>query len=237
MVLPIEPRCISTRTDHLILNATLVVSATNSEIAILPPVRVPTVGHLPILGATLNSPTDEFDRMSARHTARDVMVDAASIILEVREDSESCFNRPALHHHSLNCLLPGRSLDGSLEGSLVAPELIVRGRSRGVARSWARLRLLGRTTGVAFGRVRVVTFRAMMVAVRQREIRAEAFAERAGTLVLPAGDSTLGFDERPRRVDLPTVAAARENTASAKAYILCRQREDHLGFGGDTHPI
>ena len=70
--------------DHPVVDAAL--ARRDAEVAALAPVRVPRVGHLPVLDAVLDAPADELDGVAAGLLAGDVVVDAARVVLEVLVD-------------------------------------------------------------------------------------------------------------------------------------------------------
>jgi len=84
--------------DHAV-NATLALLDT--EVALLTPIWIPRICDLPIFGAGLNSPADNFHSMSSCHAARDMMIDTSCVVLEVGVDSESSLNWTTSH----DCLL------------------------------------------------------------------------------------------------------------------------------------
>merc|ERR1719253_392477 len=82
---------------HLVLNAALVRAAADAEVALLTPVRVPAVLHLPVLDAAIHAPPDDLDRVPAQLLIRRRVVDAASVVLEVLVDRERSLHRAVLH--------------------------------------------------------------------------------------------------------------------------------------------
>ena len=54
----LAPLGVGARESHAILDAALVVALLDAEVALLTPVRVPRVGHLPVLLGALHAPAD-----------------------------------------------------------------------------------------------------------------------------------------------------------------------------------
>mmetsp|Transcript_37035 Transcript_37035/g.69055 ORF Transcript_37035/g.69055 Transcript_37035/m.69055 type:complete len:286 (+) Transcript_37035:338-1195(+) len=166
--------------------------------------------------------------------SRNVVVDPRSVELKVRVDSEGRLHGTAGHDHLLNRLLTRGSLSLALVVVLVLLEVIVGCLGRSVALGRASRRLLGWAAGFAFRRIRILTLRSVMVAVRQREVAAQARSEGAGSLVLAAADGARLLDVLPRRVDHATITAIR---IGVKANILSRNWDHRLALCRNAHTI
>ena len=171
--------------SDLVLDPALVVASLDPEVAALAPVGVPGVGDLPVLDAILDAPADKLDGVAASHLAGDVVVDAASVVLEVGVDREGSLDGATSHDHLLDLGLAAGGLDLSLEGVLVAGEAVVGSRGIGVTSGRALRGGLMGAARLTLGRVGVLALRTMVVAVRQGEIRAHALSERALPLYWP----------------------------------------------------
>merc|ERR550532_2647629 len=88
-----------------VLDAALVVAPADAEVAVLGPVWVPGVRDLPVLHTVLDAPAHELHCMAAGHLARDVVVDAADVVLEVAVDGEGRLHGAPGHDHLLDLLL------------------------------------------------------------------------------------------------------------------------------------
>jgi len=95
----------------------------------------------------------------------------------------------------LDCGLTAGADDLPIERVLVLREVLVLFVCRSVARRRANRRGLRGATGLPFGGVGVAALGAVVVAVGQGEVGAEAGPERAGPLVLAAGGQALVLDE------------------------------------------
>eukprot|EP00401_Gymnodinium_catenatum_P054036 CAMPEP_0117504610 /NCGR_PEP_ID=MMETSP0784-20121206/24937_1 /TAXON_ID=39447 /ORGANISM="" /LENGTH=374 /DNA_ID=CAMNT_0005299969 /DNA_START=173 /DNA_END=1295 /DNA_ORIENTATION=- len=179
------------RPDDLVLDAALVVAPADPEVAVLAPIRVPRVRNLPILDAAVDAPPDELHSVATSHLTFDVVVDAPSVILEVRVHREGRLNRPALEDHFLDVPLARGCDRFPAVGVLVRGEVAVLGGSASVTSFRASRRTRRWATWLALRRVWVIALRTMMVAVRQGEVGAQAFAEGPRSLVLTARHCTM----------------------------------------------
>mmetsp|Transcript_177087 Transcript_177087/g.567949 ORF Transcript_177087/g.567949 Transcript_177087/m.567949 type:complete len:233 (+) Transcript_177087:112-810(+) len=109
--------------DNGVVDAAL--PALDAEVAVLAPMRVPTVRNLPILHAVVRAPTDDLHRVAACQAPGDVVVDAARVVLEVRIHREGRLHGASGHDHLLD-VLDAAGRDGlAREGVLVAGEDLV----------------------------------------------------------------------------------------------------------------
>lgn len=74
----------------------------------------------------------------------------------------------------------------------------------------------------------------MVVAVREREARAEAAIVEGAIALVGARHQTVGLDVGPRGVEVTAVAAV---PRSAEAYVVGRQRHNQRGVGGDAQTV
>merc|ERR1719215_2456660 len=227
----------------LILDAALVGAAADAEVALLGPVRVPGVRDLPVLLAVLDTPAHDLHGVPADLLAGHVGVDAAGVVLEVGEDAESHLHGPAGHDGLLDAPLAAGLHDVALEVVLVRGEVVVGSHRVGVALLWAGRRGLRRAPRLPLGRVRVGALRPVVMAVREGEVAAEALAEGARALVLPAAHGALAAEEAallhvaPRRRDLATAAAWGHQPAAVEADVLGRQRHHLRPIRSDAHAV
>eukprot|EP00038_Savillea_parva_P005641 m.159386 g.159386 ORF g.159386 m.159386 type:complete len:367 (+) comp11786_c0_seq1:2968-4068(+) len=217
--------------DHA-FNATVLLSVTadNAEVTLLAPVRVPRVGHLPVLDTAFLTPADKLDGVATSDGTRRVLVDTTGVVLKVRVDGKGRLDGATLHNHLLNLGLTHRRDKLARERVLVVGERAV---EASLALGWALGRRRVRAAGGALRGVRVVAHRAVVVAVGERKVRA-LLAKGTRALVLTARDGALGGDVRPRGGDLATVAAVK---VGAKAHVLRRQRNLDLALGGNAHTV
>ena len=126
-------------------------TALDAEVALLTPVRVPGVGHLPVLDALVNTPANELDSMPTFHGPCDMVVNAPSIVLKVRVDGEGSLHWATMHDGLLDGFLPLGSNHGSIEGVLVGVVVVVCSSGCIVALLRAMGRLLAWTAWFALG--------------------------------------------------------------------------------------
>merc|ERR1719327_1755686 len=219
---------------HLVLDAALVVALLDPEVALLAPVGVPGVRHLPVLDAVLHTPADNLHRVPAGDLPRHVVVDPGNVVLEVRVHHKRGLDRAAGHDGVHDLLLAARGGHVAGEGELVVLEVLVRARALGVAGLRALRGALALAAGLALRGVRVAALRTVVVAVRQGEVRAEAPPEGAGSMVLSAGHRAVRLDVFPRRVDVTATATI---LAGAEADVLGREGYLVLGVRRDAEPI
>merc|ERR1740117_2585858 len=145
--------------------------------------------------------------------------------------------RTALHDHLLDLRGARGRLHRTGEGEPVGLERGVVARRVGIALARARGRVLRWAAGRALGRVRVVALRPVVVAVRQGEGRAPTATERAGAVVVAAGDHAVRLDVGPRRRDLTAIASGGEDAAGVEADVVGREGHLELRLGGDAHAV
>mmetsp|Transcript_101306 Transcript_101306/g.180047 ORF Transcript_101306/g.180047 Transcript_101306/m.180047 type:complete len:327 (+) Transcript_101306:382-1362(+) len=182
--------------------------------------------------------------MSADLPTSHMVIDAAVIVLKVREHGEGHLHGPASHDGLLNACLTRCCDNLALEGVLIGGEVVVRRLGISVTGLGSRSRvLLGRASWLALCWVGVVLLRSMMMAVRKLEVAAKAFAERSGALVLPAAHSSFASEEAtllqvgPWAADLASIAALGHHASPIEAHVLGRQRHHHRCVGRDAHAI
>ena len=134
-----------------------------------------------VLDAAFNAPANKLDCVPASHLAGDVLVDAAGVVFKVRVDGEGSLDWATFHDHLLNGSLARSSLDLAIKSIL---GILVRASGVGVALLLALCTLLRWAACSTLGWVRVLADRAVVVAVRKREILAHALAEWARALKL-----------------------------------------------------
>mmetsp|Transcript_111338 Transcript_111338/g.300324 ORF Transcript_111338/g.300324 Transcript_111338/m.300324 type:complete len:479 (+) Transcript_111338:116-1552(+) len=208
--------------------------ALDAEVAVLAPMRVPTVRNLPILDAVVRAPTDDLHRVAAREAPGDVVVDAARVVLEVRIHREGRLHGASGHDHLLDLLDAAGRHGLAREGVLVPGEVPVLFPGGRVALAGALRGLLAGAARLALGGERVLPLRTVVVAVRQREVRAHPLAEGPGALVLAARNGAVLLDVIPRLVDH---AAPTTVVGAAEADVLIGERQHQRRVAGDAHAV
>eukprot|EP00966_Prymnesium_polylepis_P123249 2849680-Prymnesium_polylepis.2 len=186
-----SPRRRGRARDDLLLDATLVGAALDTEVARLAPIRVPGVGHLPVRSAGIDAPTHNADGMATELLPAGMLVHATRVVLEIRVHSEGGLYGTVGHDRVLDArdVLVRGHVAAKLE--LISHERLVRRLRVTVASGRATRRGLRRAAGGALRRVRVIALRAMVVAVGQREVGAQPKAVEWPAALLAASNGAL----------------------------------------------
>lgn len=190
-----SPLGIVGRGNALAFNVTLVGATDDAEVTILAPVWVPGVGNFPVFDAIVDTPTDEADSMATDLTAGNMVVNTRHVVLEVSIDGESSGDGSTGHDGLLDGIRRGVGVDSAVERILVVGEDIVGSLGIFITFLGAARRACGRTARLAFGGVRIVALRTMVMAVRKRKGRAQV-SDGSSVVVLSTSDDTL-FDVAP----------------------------------------
>mmetsp|Transcript_18281 Transcript_18281/g.25688 ORF Transcript_18281/g.25688 Transcript_18281/m.25688 type:complete len:246 (+) Transcript_18281:523-1260(+) len=162
------------------------------------------------------------------------MINTAHVVGEVAVHEKGGLYRPLAHDSFLDSLHGRISSHHRGKCVLVSFVVVVRSNRSGVARGFAMSRSLARAAWCTLRRIRVVTLRAMVVAVWHRERFAHPFPERASTIVLPARDNTTGLDIAPWGKQVAAVAPVRGSTETD---VLGRQRDNNAAACGNAQTI
>jgi len=203
---------------NLALNATLVATTTNLEVAICSPILVPAVGDPPVVHATIDTPTEDLDGMATESRAGLVRVDAALVGEEVLVDSEGSLCGAVLHQLVLDI--------GDTAGNRVRR----RAKVLGLGPVIAILTLLGAGRSGADSRAWAILASGVVVTVGQLE------GEAAATLVVATIDQARVHPIGPssRRV---TAVASHATGGTARVEIGGRQVSLVGAIGGDAKTV
>mmetsp|Transcript_41631 Transcript_41631/g.115922 ORF Transcript_41631/g.115922 Transcript_41631/m.115922 type:complete len:267 (-) Transcript_41631:576-1376(-) len=180
------PLAVGAGGNDLVFNAAVVGATQNAEIPTLAPIRVPGIGNLPVLNAAIHAPAHDLHRVTASLLPGHVLVDATGIVLEVAEDRVGRLHWAAGQDHPLDIGLAARSNNLAVERVLVSREIGVRVRRRRAAAGGALGRVSLRAPWLPLGRERVLALWAVVVAMGQRVVGAQALAEGPRAVVLPS---------------------------------------------------
>mmetsp|Transcript_30701 Transcript_30701/g.57367 ORF Transcript_30701/g.57367 Transcript_30701/m.57367 type:complete len:341 (-) Transcript_30701:186-1208(-) len=220
----------------LALDATFIPPADDAEVALLAPVRVPAVGHLPVFHSAVHAPADNTHGMAAEDLRGSPLVDARHVVLEVRVDGESRLNRSVGHDGLLEGLFARVGLWATGVGVTGRGEVVVRSLGARVTGLWACRRRGGWASRRALIWVRIRTLGAVVVAVGEGEGRAEASvsAERTSAVVLSSSDESRPGNVAPCKIQESASTAVRFR---AEAHLLRREGDLHLAARGDAKAV
>lgn len=100
--------------NDVILETAVVCSAHNVEPSAFSPVRSPTVGYLPVVNAIVGPPARYADRVHAYIVSSSMLVDTASVAVEILIDIERRNHRSVGHNVALNLVVLLR-VSGSID--------------------------------------------------------------------------------------------------------------------------
>jgi len=215
--------------DNVVLDTALILTAEDAEETVLSPIVIPAVGDQPVgkVGSLIDTPTDDLDSMTTELSASGVLVDTASVSLEVGIHSESSLNRTIGHDLLLD--LGDIRADGVRGGE----DMLILSVGSGVGR-------VGVACSGASGCGELTTTRNQVLAVRITGVRVVVLAILEGVRAAPrvvtivtTGDNTSLCEPRPGRGRITAIAAetargtAREQVGDGQVHVL-------TGLNADT---